>query len=447
MTSSTLCDDDILLLWDTLEEENDEDELEEEEEEEMRALMVTSYVLGAALNSYQGRKALRQRLYLRRDELLPDPMGETPWQRLYHSRSDRAFITTMGVDVTTFQLLLDRGFEAQWDTHTITRPDVHPEGKPRLMRRSLDAAGALGLVLHWLSSTMRELSLQQIFALIPTSVNRYLHAAINTLLATLDSMPEARIKWPTHDSEFEKYTDLIQVRHPRLMGAFGVVDGLNLPVQMSEDDDIENSTYNGWLHGHFVSNVFAFSPEGTIIFAAINAPGSWHDARIAQPLYEKLRDRTPEGYYLVSDTAFPRTAESIDDRIHAPLKEDERQQRIPAEGPERRRMLKEESELLSLRQAAEWGMREIQGSFGRLRIPLPIGDAALRYRLLKLVIRMHQVRVRLVGISHIRSTYVPIWQDGDDLLDVWYNWERMLFSEIRRKDRVARFYRISEEDL
>ena len=37
---------------------------------------------------------------------------------------------------------------------------------------------------------------------------------------------------------------------------------LNLPVQMSEDEDIENVTYNGWLLEHFVSSVLIFSPEG-----------------------------------------------------------------------------------------------------------------------------------------------------------------------------------------
>jgi len=44
---------------------------------------------------------------------------------------------------------------------------------------------------------------------------------------------------------------------------------------------------------------------GDIIAANTNAPRSWHDAWVAQPIFEKLRTQTPDGFYLVADTAFP----------------------------------------------------------------------------------------------------------------------------------------------
>ena len=47
-----------------------------------------------------------------------------------------------------------------------------------------------------------------------------------------------------------------------LVGAIGTLDGLKLPVEVSSNPYIENVTYNGWLHSHFISNVFAFSPTG-----------------------------------------------------------------------------------------------------------------------------------------------------------------------------------------
>ena len=80
--------------------------------------------------------------------------------------------------------------------------------------------------------------------------------------------------------------------------------------------------YNGWLHDHYISNILVFAPDGacfylfthfnnvsfagSIIACHLNAPGSWHDSRVAQTIYEKLRTRTPNGFYLVADTAFPR---------------------------------------------------------------------------------------------------------------------------------------------
>ncbi|KAG2067739.1 hypothetical protein BDR04DRAFT_994166, partial [Suillus decipiens] len=67
---------------------------------------------------------------------------------LYDSQHDRAFITTMGVDVPTFSSLLTAGFAQAWYETPIPCKDVSAHGTPRIDKCSLDAAGALGLVLH-----------------------------------------------------------------------------------------------------------------------------------------------------------------------------------------------------------------------------------------------------------------------------------------------------------
>ena len=79
----------------------------------------------------------------------------------------------MGVDTSTFHAILAAGFGHLWYTLPILRFDTCSTGHPHA-GRSLDAEGRLGLVLYWLSSTMRQLSLQQIFALVPSTVSRYL---------------------------------------------------------------------------------------------------------------------------------------------------------------------------------------------------------------------------------------------------------------------------------
>lgn len=133
------------------------------------------------------------RSYLCRPQLLPNPRINTPWQVLYNSQNDRAFITTMGIDVTTFASLLTTGFAQLWYETPILRDDVNAHGNTRSERRSLDAAGALRLVLHYLSSTMHAISLQQIFAIIPSTVTRYLKFGLNLLLLTLRTMRDAKI--------------------------------------------------------------------------------------------------------------------------------------------------------------------------------------------------------------------------------------------------------------
>ena len=208
----------------------------------------------------ENRRPCRQ--YLGRTALLPNPRIGTPWTRLYANHEDRAFITTMGVDTSTFRAILAAGFGHFWYTLPIPRPDIHTAGNPRAGRQSLDAEGGLGLVLHWLSSTMRQLSLQQIFALIPSTVSRYLRFALSILLKVLRQMPSAAISWPRGD-EFLELSSYVSIRHPFLQGVFGSIDRLNLPCQVSSDIEMENATYNGWLHSHFVSSVIVFSSKGS----------------------------------------------------------------------------------------------------------------------------------------------------------------------------------------
>lgn len=59
---------------------------------------------------------------------------------------------------------------------------------------------------------------------------------------------------------------------------------------------------------------------GTIIASRFNAPGSWHDLRVAQPIYEQLCTNTPNGFYIIMDTAFPQGVQDIEGHIEAPLK-------------------------------------------------------------------------------------------------------------------------------
>ncbi|KAG2353241.1 hypothetical protein BDR07DRAFT_1433965 [Suillus spraguei] len=61
----------------------------------------------------------------------------------------------MGVDVSTFSLLLTAGFVQAWYETPIPHEDVSAHETSRIDKCSLDAAGALGLVLHYLNSTIQ----------------------------------------------------------------------------------------------------------------------------------------------------------------------------------------------------------------------------------------------------------------------------------------------------
>jgi hypothetical protein len=180
---------------------------------------------------------------------------------------------------------------------------------------------------------------------------------------------------------------------------------------------------------------------GTIIAAKLNAPGSWHDSRLAQGIYEKLRNRTPGGFYLAADTAFPRSADQIQGKICAPIKTGQRIQGTSVQIEER---LAFNRELLSYRQTAEWGMCVLQGSFGHLRLPLSVNNQDERGDLLEICAWLHNLRAKRVGHNQIRSVYMPIWRQNKEDEEVWTNFENMLFSDQCRVDRVSQFHNFPE---
>lgn len=182
---------------------------------------------------------------------------------------------------------------------------------------------------------------------------------------------------------------------------------------------------------------------GEIIGGKINAPGSWHDSRVARPIYEKLLNHTPDGWYLVADTAFPRGTDAIKGRIRAPMKSGTR---LSSDPQVHGHQVAFDRQLLSYRQTAEWGMRAIQGAFGRLRVPLPVGDSNRRSTILELVVRLHNLRSRKVGINQIRTVYMPIWREGHEQEQIWNDFENILFGEQRKADRVTQYHNVVTHD-
>ena len=185
---------------------------------------------------------------------------------------------------------------------------------------------------------------------------------------------------------------------------------------------------------HYCSNILNFAPNGNILHAILNAPGSWHDSNIAERLYRKLIHNTPPGFCIVSDTAFPRCTNRLDYRIVAPMK---RGDCVP-DNPRDYACLKIFNEqLVSARQAAEWGMRLIQGSFSRLKLPLPAMNHEFRGQVLELAVRLHQVRCRSVRINQTQTVYQAVESEFDILGRSFHS---LLFPEIKRSCQISQYY-------
>ena len=161
----------------------------------------------------------------------------------------------------TLHDILHHGFDRLWNETPIPHRNILSSSTPWVNCHSLNACGTLGLILHYFNSTMLEVSLAQVFTLVPATILHYVTFTLRILLFTLRHMKEAWIHWPI-DDEFQEYNDLVLAWHPLCVCAFGTMDSLNILVQTSQDQEIENATFNGWLQDHFISSVFAFGAEG-----------------------------------------------------------------------------------------------------------------------------------------------------------------------------------------
>jgi len=299
----------------------------------------------------------------------------------------------------------------------------HNGRRPRQYAR----ADALGVALHWLCSRGEERLLCPIFGLPSSTLNRIKGKAITALDQALGSMHRARIAWPS-SQEIKQFCGLVAAREPRLPNVFGFVDGLFLPIRKPTDPKDDPAYYNGMSKMHGIANVLAYSPDGCIMFASYNNPGCWHDAACSEVLFRVLHEKTPRGYSIVADSAFP-SSKLMATRILTPLKASSR---LPDDADARRDAIARHNVVTSLRQAAEWGMRSVQASFPRIKLPdgLP-ADKHKRARILFIIFRLFNFRVRVVGVNQIRTVFHPQWH--------------VPASCEPNYDRIAKYYRSLDE--
>lgn len=177
-------------------------------------------------------------------------------------------------------------------------------GRPRCA----DTYNVLALVLHYLNAKVPQKYLQACFGLTPASVSRYISMGLGTLERVLKNHEDGAIKWPT-ETEMKVFADIIATRYPFMESThiFGFADGTTFDIENASDIGEQNAYYSYTKSRTVVNNVFCFTPDGCICLATINAPGSWHDANLANTrkgLYYVLQRYTPAPFKIVCDQGF-----------------------------------------------------------------------------------------------------------------------------------------------
>jgi hypothetical protein len=108
----------------------------------------------------------------------------------------------------------------------------------------------------------------------------YLRFGRRVIVEALKSDSLAKIPIPLNE-DIMLYHEAVGAIYPLLSDVWSTMDGLKLYLQPSGNTEIQARFYNGWTHGHYVTSVFVFCPDGTIPIAFFNVSGSVHDSQVA----------------------------------------------------------------------------------------------------------------------------------------------------------------------
>ena len=217
------------------------------------------------------------------------------------------------------------------------------------------------------------------------------------LVVILEADPKSEVSMPDA-AKIALFKEAITAKHSLFVDCCCMVDGLKLYLQQVGDSIIQSRFYNGWKHDHYVTNIFAFAPNGSIITCTLNAPGTWHDSTLAHwgYMYSKLQKcwEDHRGKVLMDSVFASNMYEFI---IQS-------SQNVPVTEGHQAMLLGQQA--TSCQQAAEWGIRGLQGSFPRLRDRIVYEENGERAIILKFITLLYSYRVQTVGINQILNHYM-----------------------------------------
>ena len=215
------------------------------------------------------------------------------------------------------------------------------------------------------------------------------------------------------------FASLINNRDHNINDVIGFMDGVLLATECTSEATIQNTFYNGYECNAVVNNVFAFGPDGKVFIAAINCPGSWADGLLSALFSDSIRRRIGP-YKICVDQGFPRSGDAWNILV-GPMNKRSARRLHPAV---RKYMLRVSNVYTSLRQASEWGMRGLQGSFPHCKNCLP-GNFRVRRLVIESIVLIHNFCTDIVGSNQITTVFDPEYErfitlDGYDHISNYY---------------------------
>ena len=241
----------------------------------------------------------------------------------------------------------------------------------------------------------------QLFGTTPSTCSRNFRQAEEALLQTLLSIPEARISWPTIQEQIQM-AYIVEQKDPLIKGRWGFLDGKKYKIPNFNNINLRLTYYNSWFGSCCISGVLCYAADGCIVWARHNFPGTWHDSDVSRDFQRKICDPryNADDHGVLADSAFP-TRGPLFKRIITSLKRGDIMKSRPQYRPFLRRISRS---IVSMRQAAEWGQGSPLRCYRKLLLKLPV-NSTKRGRILNIIHHLYNFRVRMTGISQIKTYF------------------------------------------
>ena len=203
------------------------------------------------------------------------------------------------------------------------------------------------------------------FGVVPSVCSKIINKMLHLLVKKLMKHPLAKITFPSSE-KMAYFAQLIQAREPLVDDVIGFMDPVSFTTECTPEQIEQNAMYNGSRSDTMNNNIFVYGPDGKVFLCVINFPGSWHDRSITANILPYITNNIGN-YKICIDQGFSRSGDAYQILVGPVSKKSASKLATNV----RSYLLRMPNVYTSLRQASEWGMRALQGTFPRCKKRFP----------------------------------------------------------------------------
>jgi len=335
---------------------------------------------------------------------------QSNWRKFYNSGddSDSGWFHEVALSKSSFTELVGE-ISPLWHSTPICAYNGEREiGTPRpsdIRRRRLDCKDTVALTLRFLAFPDTRAMIGKEFGVLENDARRYAYFGIYLFRMVLSKHDKAKIHWPCDDQAYvDRHYSRIQEDTPELHILYGLrpiawIDGVRFVIHDKHSRPDEHKGDKSKEKKKTLRKLILITDsEGRVVAAGINTPGSWHDSKATRltGLYDLIEDTVPDGYCILSDTAF--RGDLLQGKIIKILTAG--QNLPPGMTHEQYRRL--EKRIIHARQPCEQGNNTVVQAFCRIRQTLSIFDDT-NNDLMEATLLVHNWRVSTTERTQVKK--------------------------------------------